>query len=724
MTQDVIESPTPNTIAGRSVVRGLAHVALSFALIVAAATVRTGFATEEGLQALPPNFVDELYPAISGIPTGLAMTPDGRLLVTTQQGRLYVNQNGAWTAQPALDLATAPRLVCDQFERGLESVAVDPAFASNNYIYVFYTWAGPDNSCTSNTREQHRVVRYTLSNNLATAPQIILQNIDSPNGNHNGGMVQFGADGKLYVSTGDGGGTPERSRSKRNLNGKILRINADGSIPNDNPFYNDAGALACGGVVFNGASEQNGVCREIFAYGLRNPFKFSFRQGTNEFYINDVGQSTWEEISLGAAGADYGWNVREGFCVANSTTNCGAPPAGMSNPLFAYSHANGYCSINGGAFAGPEWPAPYGGAYYFGDWCKSDIYRLAPNGNAYSRSLFHTSSQSGGLLALLYDVPTRAMYYTQGGGRVGRIRYTAANNRPPVALATVDRTSGPLPMTAQFNASDSNDPDGDALSYGWDFGDGSPVSAEQNPQHTYTSYGVFTATLVVTDTKGAASTPVALQLTPGNSVPTVVLTPTLPGPYRVGDVVTLTMSANDAQDGIVPESEMTLSVRLHHLSQANPQSNHTHPYAARAGSSVITFTMPPPEDLDAAPGSFLLVSGTAMDTLGASGEMTFTVQPLRIPVTLASQPDRLRLQANERVITTTASITGWHGMSLTLGAPSAVSGTQWLRHELWLNTTVTNTATTRVDVPAQPITYTAVYTTFSALRTVLPFLRR
>jgi glucose/arabinose dehydrogenase len=673
----------------------------------------------------PVGFATESYATIDGTPTGIDFTPDGRVLVSTKDGQVRVlRADGTWAPAPALDLGAT---VCTAFERGLESVIADPQFATNNFIYIYYTWAGTDNSCTDNTRESHRVVRYTLNAaNVASAPQIILQNIDSPAGNHNGGNLDFGADGKLYVSVGDGGNTPARSRSLRNLNGKILRINADGGIPADNPFYNEPGAVACGNTAFASGSEQGGICREIFAYGLRNPFKFAFKQNSNTFYINDVGQSNWEEISVGAAGADYGWNVREGFCATGTDDNCGAPPAGMTNPIYAYNHSAG-CSINGGAFVNADWPAPYGNAYFFGDWCRQDIYRLVPpaGAGAYTRSVFHIGA-SGGLLALRYDPKTKALYYTQGSGRVSRLRYTGpSTNRAPVAVATGSPLSGPLPLNVTFGGGASSDPDGDALTYGWTFGDGSPASNAISPTNTYNTKGVFTATLIVTDAKGLASAPVTLRLTPGNLPPTVTLQSALPDAVRVGEVLTLAVNAIDAEDGSLPATAVSWRVSLVHISEANPSSRHMHPFVTRDGVATITMTMPGPEDLDAARFSFIEVVVSAKDSLNLSGAFSDTVQPLRVPLTLRSEPDGLLIRANERVFTATAVITGWHGMSLTLGAPVQRQGELWFRPSGFLSATVPVSATTLgVYAPASAVTYTAQLVEFTPRFVHMPVVRR
>lgn len=166
---------------------------------------------------------------------------------------------------------------------------------------------------------------------------MLIDNIPAPFGNHNAGDLRFGNNnGYLYISVGDGGGTGGDLADEPNtLLGKILRVKKDGTAPSDNPFTSSG--VPCKDTGQTGAGQQ---CQEIFATGLRNPFRFAFKPDTDEFFINDVGQNTWEEIDRGQAGADYGWNLREGPCATGSTTNCGEAP-GKTNPIYAYPHSSG-----------------------------------------------------------------------------------------------------------------------------------------------------------------------------------------------------------------------------------------------------------------------------------------------------------------------------------------------------------------------------------------------
>jgi glucose/arabinose dehydrogenase len=394
---------------------------------------------------LPPVIKDELVTNV-GAPTAIAFTPDGRLLITTQSGQLRVYQNGNLLGAPALDLSSR---VCANSERGLLGVAIDPDFANNNFIYLYYTFnkfaTCPTGQPTNALNPVNRVSRFIFGGDNLVIPGseiVLIDNILSPNGNHNGGDLQFGKDGFLYVSVGDGGadyagdsgggGANDAARDRHVLLGKILRITRDGLIPPTNPFQG-ANSARCN---TTGMTMAGNSCQETFAWGLRNPFRLAFdpNAAVTRFFINDVGQSAWEEIDEGISGADYGWNIREGPCANGSTTNCGPQPSGLTNPIFAYQHtsdcgATGVAgnSITGGAFV-PRgvWPAQYEGAYLFGEFICGKIFQLSPNGAGdFTASEFRTGLGSSSAVTMIFGPHqnTQALYYTTfaGGGQVRRI---------------------------------------------------------------------------------------------------------------------------------------------------------------------------------------------------------------------------------------------------------------------------------------------------------------
>ena len=403
---------------------------------------------------LPPGFGDALVVTV-GAPTALAFTPDGRLLVATQGGALRIVSGGTLLPTPALTLGSA---VCSNSERGLLGVAVDPQFTTNHYVYLYYTFNKNAAGCpTSNaTSPVERISRFTLDvptpNVINPATELVLlDGVLNFAGNHNGGQLRVGPDGTLYAGIGDGGcdyagdsgcaGANDASRDRNVLNGKIVRIATDGSVPPTNPFLG-AGTARCNA----GPSAAGTICQETFAWGLRNPFRFNFRPSDGALTVNDVGQGAWEEIDFPiAAGGDYGWPCREGAHTALTTNHCSPTPANMLDPYFEFPHgtipgttASGCGSITGGAWVpAGAWPASYDGTYMFADFNCGAIARLTP-GAPPSASDFANGLGSSTVVDLLFGPsPTgTSLYYTTyaGGGQVRRIDY--AVTPPPAAVLT------------------------------------------------------------------------------------------------------------------------------------------------------------------------------------------------------------------------------------------------------------------------------------------------
>src|SRR5918997_195948 len=329
----------------------------------------------------PPDFTDTRVMSVDS-PTALAFTPDGRLLVTSEPGRLHVYKDGALLTNPALDISGK---VCTNGARGLLGVAVDPNFATNHYIYLFYTLK-KHGVCPQNTAEVpvNRVERYVLSDSNTAAPdKILIDNITNMHHN-NAGDLRFGKDGFLYITVGDGAcdyanaslcfGQNDASQDLHSLVGKVLRITRDGGIPETNP-YTGIDSARCN---LTGRTDVGKKCQETFASGLRNPFRFAFDPNASDtrFFINDVGQAAWDEVDEGKAGADYGWNLCEGNHdnpTRPGSVDCTAAP--YTPPIHEYSHNTGCSAITGGTFV-PNgfWPTEYDNSYLFGDYVCNKIF--------------------------------------------------------------------------------------------------------------------------------------------------------------------------------------------------------------------------------------------------------------------------------------------------------------------------------------------------------------
>jgi len=309
----------------------------------------------DGGNPLPPGLTLKLDPFITaGLSGPVFMTQplnDGRIFVVEQGGRIRVIRNGALQTTPFLDIASR---VLSGGERGLLSVAFHPNYATNHFFYVYFT---------TQTNGDIRIERFTTTSNPEVADpatsKLILTVPHSTYSNHNGGLLAFGLDGMLYAGLGDGGGAGDPLQNGQNFNsllGSLLRLDVDNgdpyAIPASNPYV--------------GQANRRG---EIWAKGLRNPWRYAFDQPTGLLYIADVGQGAREEVDVVAAnqaGVNYGWNVMEGaICYNASTCN----QTGFELPILDYGHTGGACSITGGyVYRGSAIPA-IRGHYFYSDYC-------------------------------------------------------------------------------------------------------------------------------------------------------------------------------------------------------------------------------------------------------------------------------------------------------------------------------------------------------------------
>lgn len=344
--------------------------------------------------AVPSGFTDTTIASGLTAPTSMAFAPDGRLFITQQGGDLRVVKNNQLLAAPFFSLR-----VDSAGERGLLGIAFDPAFASNHFVYVYYTVPA-----RRHTAAHNRVSRFTANGDVALKhSETILLDLNnlSTATNHNGGSLAFGPDGKLYIGVGENN-NGANSQDITNLLGKVLRINSDGSIPADNPF-----------------PKAKGVNKAIWAIGLRNPFSLSFSPITGDMFINDVGEHTYEEIDRGIAGANYGWPRTEG-------------PTSRSryeSPVFYYTHGSSPTTgdaIIGSAFYAPAngrtFPRNYAGDYFFADLTSGWIRRIDP----VSLDTANFASEINTPVALAVNADGSLYYLARGSGEntgmVGKIQ--------------------------------------------------------------------------------------------------------------------------------------------------------------------------------------------------------------------------------------------------------------------------------------------------------------
>jgi uncharacterized protein (TIGR03437 family) len=395
-------------------------------------------------------FTDTLVARVPS-PTAIAFLPDGRILAASQGGRLSIIRDGALLPAPALEFSAQE--ICSNSERGLLGVAIDPAFAAEPYVYLYYTHRamGRDCSTRSPSGPVNRVSRFTMRGDTLdrASERVLIDNIPSFAGNHNAGDLKFGPGGYLFVSVGDSGCDPRPgggcagenayARETNTLAGKVLRITRDGE-PAPGNLWPDG--VRCN----HGTVAVGQRCAEVYATGLRNAFRLAVSDA--EVRANDVGQGAWEEINV-LAPADYGWNLREGPCRNGSTTDCPTPPAGLTDPVFAYRHdrpvpgttLSNCRSIGGGAFIPSGiWPAAFNG-YAFSDFVCGGLFTLSAGASGASL----LASNLGNIVSTEFGPwqNTKALYYTTyaRGGEVRRISYlpalAAQSPFAPEAIATI-----------------------------------------------------------------------------------------------------------------------------------------------------------------------------------------------------------------------------------------------------------------------------------------------
>jgi PKD repeat protein len=441
----------------------------------------------------------------------------------------------------------------------------------------------------------------------------------------------------------------DNSQLRRHPHGKVLRVNRNGGPAAGNPFLRAAGARRC--TRPTGVAPGAGPCKEIFALGLRNPFRLARKPGTNRFFVNDVGMDTWEEVNRLAGGRNYGWNVREGHCRRDSTTDC-APVRRFTAPLHDYRHTT--CrSITGGAFVpAGVWP-DLENSYLFSDFACGTIFELRRESpGRWVRSTFLEGADGPVHLRFGPHDDTQALYYlSYFSDTVHRISASTAN-APPVARFT----STPDGSTVSFSGADSTDPDtGDRIvSWAWDFGDGSSaVTTVPTTVHTYATTGVHRVTLVVTDERGERSAPVTRPVHPGEHAPSLVISePPAGAEFAVGRGLTLAARAADPEDGPLPGSSVTWELRLRH-------ANHFHPYLGPVTGSTVDTTFPSPESLSAAGNSWLVAIATATDSRGHSTVVRRRLEPRTVELTFRTTPRRGAVVLDGERRRTPVTVTTW-----------------------------------------------------------------
>jgi glucose/arabinose dehydrogenase len=339
-------------------------------------------------------------------PLDMAFTGNGDILVAEQAGKIRLIKKGKLADAPVLDISSKLIKTMPVDVRGLLGFTIHPKFNSNHKIYVFYS--AP--TTTANSDHKNVIAEYTLSTD---AKQVdpnsgrILFTADEPGQGDNGGGLKFGPDGYLYIAMGDGGGGGDKhgpignGQNMNTLLGKILRIDVNSdptyTVPNDNPFVGKAG-----------------VRPEIWAYGLRNAWRFSFDKASKHIFASDVGEGAWEEQDIIEKGGNYGWRIAEGNHCFNPKADCDF--TGTIKPIAEYDHKSGVCVIGGYVYNGKQLPPALKGKYFFADW-TGPIYYIEKKGTEWNRGKVELQNYPQNLKITSWgEDPSGELYVITNGG--------------------------------------------------------------------------------------------------------------------------------------------------------------------------------------------------------------------------------------------------------------------------------------------------------------------
>src|SRR5688572_850198 len=603
-------------------------------------------------------------------PTVMAFAPDGRLFVAQQTGALRIIQNGVLLGTPAITLT-----VNSSGERGLLGIAFDPDFTNNQFIYLYYTLSSASNN---------RISRFTMSGNTIVAgSESVVLNLDplSSATNHNGGTIQFGPDGKMYVGVGENANTAH-AQNLDTYHGKILRINSDGSIPAGNPFT-------------SGTAQR----QRVWEYGMRNPYTLSIQPGTGRIFVNDVGQNTWEEINdCTVGGLNYGWPTAEGM-----STN----PA-FTNPIYAYQHGSGVgfgCAITGGTFFNPastNYPGQYTGRYFFLDFCNNWIDQLTLSGGTATRSNF-ASSIAGSPVGMATGPDGNLYFLSRANGAVYKITFTGSTapvitNQPQnttvfegnVASFSVTAT-GTAPLNYQWRKNTANI-------------NGATSSTYVIPSATESDEGTYS--VVVSNSAGSVtSNDATLTVNPANQLPTATInTPAAGATYAGGDVINFSGTGTDPEDGTLGSSSFEWYVMFHH-------DAHTHPGpTAPDGVTSGSFTIP--NSGETSSNVFYRLYLVVIDAQGGRDTSFTDILPRTSTITINTNPQGLQITLDGQPFTAPLTVTTVEGILRTIGAPSP-QGTY-----TFSNWSHGGSASQTISTPADDVTYTANYSTIATIITL------
>jgi glucose/arabinose dehydrogenase len=673
---------------------------------------------------LPRGFVRETVAANLSLPTGFAFAAGGRIFITEKSGLVRVVHNGQLQTTPFVDISDHVNTVGD---RGLLHVAVHPRFPATPYVYLAYVYEPPEAAgYTDSGARVSRVSRFEASranpNVAVPGSEVVIlgangtwdqignkEKMDAPPYTcfdaaltptqdcvpnegpvHSVGSLGFGPDGALYVASGDGinyGWGSLRAQNLDVLAGKILRINPiNGQGYANNPFYDG-----------NPSSNRS----KVFALGMKNPWRFGFHPTTGELYATDVGNFKWEEINRVLPGANLGWPCYEGPQQNAFDPECEPVLSGEwphTQAHYFYSHENGRGAALGGDFIrGNNFPVGYRNNYFYGEFNVATIERLFTNedGAVVSETF---GSGFGGVVQVSAGADGALYVLSITEGALFRIVYKGETNTAPTAVATASPASGRPPLQVRFSAARSFDPDGDQVRFRWEFGDGG-TSTDAEPTHTYSEPGAYRATLTVTDPVGASSAH-TLTIAVGSEAPVAqILSPTVDERFRIGDTVTVSGSASDAEDGELTGDSLRWSAVLHHAEHV-----HYDFFAGEGESDSFVYA-------DHGDNTYIELCLTATDSAGLQDETCVDVRPQEVVYTIDSIPAGISVAYGGSPYTTPFKVRTYVNAKRALAAPSTLDGglrfDNWsdggrASHEITIGNSDQTLTVTYVDAEGQP----------------------